>query len=77
MMFHYTEDRSMSRKCTTSLIRHQNHRGEVIDTSWLCFSYSQTPVKCFTCRLMCADMTKCARFLIKRESSPGNTLSSA
>jgi len=39
------------------LIRRQNLNGEVIDRSWLCFSPSQTCVKCFTYRLMCADTT--------------------
>jgi len=28
---------------------------------------SQTCVECFTCRLMCADTTKCAHFLIRKE----------
>jgi len=31
------KDRNLSRKCTTSLIRRQNHNGEVVDRSWLCF----------------------------------------
>ena len=57
------------------LIRRQNLNGEVIDRSWLCFSPSQTCVKCFTCRLMCADTAKCAHFLIRKgESSTGSTL---
>jgi len=30
------------------------------------FSLSQTCVKCLTCRLMCANTTKCAHFLIKK-----------
>jgi len=34
--------------------------------SWLCFSTSQTCVYCFTCRLICADTTKCALFLIRK-----------
>jgi len=29
MMFHNTEKTNSSRKCTTSLIGHQNHNGEV------------------------------------------------
>jgi len=43
-----------------------NLNGEVVDRSWLCFSLSQTCVKCFTWRLMCADTTKCAHFLIRK-----------
>ena len=62
----HRKDRNLSRKCTTSLIRRQNHNGEVVDRSWLCFSPSQTCVKCLTCRLMCADTTKCAHFLIRK-----------
>jgi len=58
--------RNVSGKCTTSLIRRQNHNGEVVDKSWLCFSLSQTGVKCFTGRLMFADTTKCAHFLIRK-----------
>jgi len=30
VMFHNTEKTNLSRKCTTSLIRHQNHNGEVV-----------------------------------------------
>ena len=37
----------------------------IVDTSWLCFS-PQTCVKCFTCRLMWADATKCAHFLFRK-----------
>jgi len=62
----HRNDRNLSRKCTTSFVRRQNHNGEVVDRSWLCFSPSQTCVKCFTCRLMCADTTKCAHFLIRK-----------
>jgi len=36
----HRKDRNLSRKCTTSLIRRQNHNGEVVDRSWLCFSPS-------------------------------------
>jgi len=60
------EDRNFSRKCTTSLIRRQNHNGEVVHRSWLSSSPSQTCVKCFTCWLMCADTTKCAHFLVRK-----------
>ena len=76
MMFHNTKDRNLSRLCTTSLISRQNHNGEVIDRSWLCFCPSQTCVKCFNCRLMCADTTKWAHFLIivEKESSTGSKL---
>jgi len=59
-------DRNFSRKCTTSFISCQNHNGEVVDRSWLCFSPSQTCVKYFTCRLMCADTTKCVHLLIRK-----------
>jgi len=47
----HRKDRNLSWKCTTSLIRHQNHNGEVVVRNWLWFSPSQTCVKCFTCRL--------------------------
>jgi len=60
------KDRNFSRKCTTSFICCQNYNGEVVDRSWLCFSPSQTCVYCFTCKLMCADTTKCAHFLIRK-----------
>jgi len=50
----------------TSLIRRQNHNGEVFDRSWLCFSPLQTCVKCFVCRLMFADTSKGAHFLIRK-----------
>jgi len=66
MVFHNRKDRNLSRKCTTSLSRRQNHKGETVDRSWLCFSSSQKCVKCFTFRLMCADTTKCAHFLIRK-----------
>jgi len=62
----HRRDRNLSRKCTTNLIPRQNHNGEVMGRSWLCFSPSQTCVKCFTCRLMCADMTKCTHFHIRK-----------
>ena len=62
----HRKERNLSRKCTTSLIRRLNHNGEVVHRSKLCFSPSQTCVKCFTCRLMCADTTKCAHFLIRK-----------
>ena len=38
----------------------------IVDTRWLCFSPSQTCVKCFTSRLICADTTKCVHFLIRK-----------
>jgi len=53
----HRKDRNSSRKCTTNLIRRQNHNAEVVERSWLCFSPSQTCVYCFTCRLMCEDTT--------------------
>jgi len=56
----------LSRKCTTSLIGGQNDSGEVVHRSWLCFSPSQTFVKCFTCRLMWTDTTKCAHLVIRK-----------
>ena len=62
----HRKDRNLSRKCATSLIRGQNHNGEVVDRSWLCFSPSQTYVICFTCRLMCADTIECAHFHIRK-----------
>jgi len=59
------KERNSSRKCTTNLMRRQNHNAEVVERSWLCFSPSQTCVYCFTCRLMCSD-TKCVHFLIRK-----------
>jgi len=61
----HRKDRNLSRKCT-SLIRRQKFNDEVVDRSWLCFSPSQTCVKCSTCRLLCADATKCAPFVIRK-----------
>ena len=55
----HRKDTNLSWKCATSLIRRQNHNGEVIYRSWLCFSPH-------TCRLMRADMTKCAHFPFKK-----------
>jgi len=51
MMFHNTERQKSVTEMYHSLIRLQNHNGEVVDRSWLCFSPSQTCVKCFSCRL--------------------------
>ena len=62
----HARDRNLSRKCTTILIHRQNHNGELVDWSWLCFSPSQTRIYCFTCRLMYADTTKWAHFLIRK-----------
>jgi len=67
MIFHNTEKTETRQwKSTTSLIRRQNHNGEVVDRSWLCFSPSQTCIYCFTYKLMWADTTKCAHFLIRK-----------
>jgi len=66
MMFHNTEKTNLSRKCSTNLICHQNHNAAVVGRSWLCFSPLQTCVKCFACKLMCVDATKCAHFLIRK-----------
>ena len=63
----HRKDRNSSQKCTTNLIQRQNHNAEVVERSWLCFSPSQTCVYCFTCKLMCADTTKSAHFLIRKE----------
>ena len=65
--------------CTpaTSLIRRQNHNGEVLDRSWLCFYPSQTCGKYFICRLMCADTTKRRNVrisLLEKAPSTGSTL---
>ena len=62
----HRKDRNFSRKCTTSFICRQKHNGEIFNRSRLCFSPSQTYVKCFTCGLMCADTTKCAHFLVRK-----------
>jgi len=68
MTFHNAEKTETRQwKCTTSLTRPQNHNGEIVDRSWLCFSPSQTCVYCFTCRLMCVDTTKYGHFLIRKE----------
>jgi len=50
MMFHNTE-KTETRQwiCTTCLIRRQNHNGEIVERSRLCFSQSQTCVYCFNC----------------------------
>jgi len=61
----HRKDRTRQWKCTTSLIRCQNRNGEVVDRSWRC-CFSQTCIYCFTCRLVCADTTKCAHFLIRK-----------
>jgi len=67
MMFDKTEKTETCHgKCTTSLIRRQNHNGEAVDRNWLCFSASQACVECFTCRLMYANTTKCEHFLIRK-----------
>jgi len=70
MMFHNTEKTETCQwKCTTSVVRRQNHNGAVDGRSWLCFSPSQTCVYCFTkftCRLMCADTTIREHFLIRK-----------
>jgi len=50
----HRKDRNSSRKCTTNIIRRQNHNADAFEKSWLCFSLSQTCANCFTCRLMCA-----------------------
>ena len=79
MMFQqHNKDRNLSRKCTTSLIHRQSHNGEVLDRNWLCFSPSQTCVKCFSCRLMSADTRLNVRIsLLEKESSTGSTFLSA
>ena len=73
----HRKNRSLSRKCTTSLIRRQNHNSEVVHRSWLCFAPSQTCVKCLTCRLMCADTTNVRISSLEKEFSTGSTLLSA
>jgi len=69
-------DKNMLRECTTVLFAaiRQNHLGEVVDRSWLCFSPSQTCVNRSTCRLTCADTTKCGHFLIRKTYSTENRL---
>ena len=44
----HRKDRNSLLKCTTNLMRRQNHNAEVVESSWLCFSLSQTCVYCFT-----------------------------
>jgi len=58
----HRKDKNSPRKCTTNLIRRQNHNAAVVERSWLCFCPSQICVCYFTCRLMCSDTTKCAQF---------------
>jgi len=77
MMFHNTEREKLVRKCTTSLIRRQNHNGEVVDRSWFCFPRSQTCVKCFTCRLMFQMRLNVRSSLLEEESSTGSKLLNA
>ena len=62
----HRKDRTSSRKCTTYVIRRQNHNVEVVERSWFCFSPSQTCVYCFTCRLMWTDTTTYAHFRIRK-----------
>ena len=57
MTSHNTGKTETCHRNVPQVIRGQNHNGEVVDRSWLCFSLSQICVKCFTCRLMCADAT--------------------
>jgi len=66
VVLQHRNDRNMSQKCTTSPIRRRKHNCEVVDRNWLCFSPSQTCVKCLTCRLMYEDTTKCAHFLTSK-----------
>ena len=63
----HRKDRKSSRKCTTNLVRRRNYNAEFVERSWLSFSPSQTCVYCFTCRLMSADATNCAHFLIRKQ----------
>jgi len=70
----HRKDRNLSRKCTINLIRRQNHNGEVVDRSWLCFSPSQTCVKCFIVD-WCARIRLNVRIsLLEKESATGSTL---
>jgi len=68
----HEKDRNSSRKCTTNFICGQNHNAKSLKEAGG-FSLSQTCVYCFTCRLMCADTTECAHFLIRKESATGCT----
>jgi len=72
-----TQKRNSSRNSTTSLIRRQNHNGEVVDRSWFCFPFSQVYVYSFTCRLMCAATIKRAHFLVGKGFCDWSTLLSA
>ena len=58
------KERNLSRKCTTSLIRRQNHNGEVVDRSWLCFSPSQTCVNCFNWQTDVRGYDQYAHFVV-------------
>jgi len=54
MMFHNTEKTETCHGNAPQVFCRQNHNGEVVNKSWLCFSLSQTCVKCSTWRRMCA-----------------------
>jgi len=76
MMLHNTEKTETRQwKCTTSLVRRQNHNGEVVDRNWLLF-FSFTNIVSFVD--WCARMRQNVRIsLLKKEFSTGNTLMSA
>jgi len=73
----HRKDRNFSRKCTTSLIRRQNHNGEVVDRSWLCFSLHKLVLNVsFVDRCVLIRLNVCIS-LLEKESSTGSTLLSA
>jgi len=72
----HRKDRSLSRKCTTKLIRRQNHNAEVVERSWLCFIFHKLV-------FIVSRVDWCARIrlnvpisLWEKESATGSTLRS-
>jgi len=61
-------------KCTTNLLRRQNHNGEVVDRSWLRFSPSQTCVYCFTLDWFGWMRLHVRISWLEKESTTGSTL---
>jgi len=77
MMFHdtNTKDINLSRICTKSLTRRQNHNVEVVDRRWLCFCPSQT---CFSLVDWCTRIRlNVSISLLKKESWTGSTFLNA
>jgi len=70
-IFNTWRSKTQKRQKLLSEMHHKSYSSPELQwrSSWqkpACFSPSQTFVKCFTCRLMCADTTKCAHFHIRK-----------